>query len=418
MAEIIPFKSVRPTRDKVHLVASRSYITYKPKQLSRKLKENPFSFIHIINPDFKKKKQLPPLSTERFKRVKAKYAEFVDHGYLEPEAEPCIYIYRQVTPKAVFTGFVCGVNVQEYLDGKIKIHEQTITSRVDVFSKYLDVCDFNAEPVLLTYKDGTTDFADLLKTICHERPEYDFTTTDHVRHELWPVSDKELIGRIQEQFGTLDTLYIADGHHRMASSANLSESRKKRHKDWSEKDICNFALALIIPESILSIEAFHRVLNLDEPLNEADLLEKLSHAYECVKFDGIFIPETNHQFGMRLASGWYALRLKKPVDSKSPVDQIDPMVLTQTILEPIFGIMDQKTDQRIDFIPENQSLNKLEKKLEQGGLSVIFTMHPLSTRELFAVADANEIMPPKSTYIEPKLRSGLTIMNLSETKLL
>lgn len=413
MAEIIPFKSVRPTRDKAHLVASRSYITYKPKQLSRKLNENPFSFIHIINPDYGEKEISPALSDERFEKVKAKYNEFVDHGYLCKEETANFYIYRQITPTATFTGIICGVQVQEYLDGQIKVHEQTITSRVEVFTKYLDVCDFNAEPVLLTYKGEGANLKHTIEANTQVRSEYDFSTSDRVRHQLWPISDQGEIEKIQEAFDKIDCLYIADGHHRMASSANLGKNRKERDSNWHHDDICNFALALIIPESTLSIQSFHRVITLAEPLVEENLFNALALVYDIEKCDEAYIPAANHHFGMRIASGWYALTLKNAVTAKTAVEQIDPMVLTQTILEPIFGIEDQKTDDRIHFVPENYKLAKLEKKIDNKRLSVVFTLFPVSTQELFDVADANEIMPPKSTYIEPKLRSGLTIMNLS-----
>ncbi len=414
MAEIIPFQSVRPPKDKVHLVASRSYVTYKPKALKRKLKENPFSFIHIINPEFGKRVKSEPNSPERFLKVKERYEEFIEDNFLLKDAKPAFYLYKQVTPRRSFMGIICGVQVQEYLDGKIKIHEETLTQRVEVFTEYLDTCDFNAEPVLLTYKEkGHINLPDLAEKYCQNPAEYDFTTTDRIRHEMWIIDQKGDIEEIQNRFANIENLYIADGHHRMASSAKLGENRRARN-NWSPTDICNYALALIIPDSILEIESFHRLINLGEPLDEADLINKLSSHFDVEKSEKSICPEKRFEFGMRLPSGWYSLKLKSSdISFKTVVGQLDPMLLTKHVLEPIFGILDQKTDPRIQFVPGIQSPRKLEKKVDKGEVSAIFTLHPVSTDELFAVADANEIMPPKSTYIEPKLRSGLTIMPLS-----
>lgn len=412
MARIIPFQAVRPPRDKVHLVATRSYVTYKPRQLNRKLLENPFSFVHIINPEFGSKRKSRPNSDTRFKRIKKRFDEFCEMGILEQDPEPAFYVYRQITREHSFTGIVCGVDIKEYSAGRIKIHEQTLTSRVDVFTKYLDICNFNAEPVLLTYRDSAADMdAEISKSI-EDRAEYDFTTTDHVRHQLWPVTDLELIAKFQSAFANIDCLYIADGHHRMASSAWLGEKRRKKD-DWKPSDISNYALALILPEKELHIKPFHRVIQLDEPIDESKVKAKIEVHFEIEKVSGRYFPGRKQEFGMRLASGWYRLRLKDQITSERVVAHLDPMILTQTVLEPVFDIHDQKTDRRIRFIPEAEKLPKIEKSIDEGLTTVLFTLYPVSTDEVFAVSDAREIMPPKSTYVEPKLRSGLTIMDLS-----
>src|SRR5690606_22445218 len=208
MAEIIPFRAVRPTRDKVHLVATRSYVTYQPRHLNRKLLENPYSFVHIINPEFGKSRKSRPNSDTRFKRIKKRFEEFCDENILVQDDQDAFYIYRQITPSHTFTGIVCGVAVKEYTEGHIKIHEQTLTSRVGVFTQYLDICDFNAEPVLLTYTSKTTKIDALIGKSTNTRPEYDFTTTDRIQHQLWLVDDKNEIEAIQKEFSKLECLYI------------------------------------------------------------------------------------------------------------------------------------------------------------------------------------------------------------------
>ena len=412
MAEIIPFRAVRPPRDKVHLVATRSYVTYKPRHLNRKLMENPYSFVHIINPEFGKTNKSRPNSDSRFKKIKNRFEDFCEKGILAQDEKDSFYIYKQITPTHSFTGIICGVAVKEYTEGHIKIHEQTLTSRVSVFTKYLDICDFNAEPVLLTYTDKSPDIDSLTAKSMEVRPEYDFTTTDHIRHQLWLIDNKSEIKAIQKSFAKLDCLYIADGHHRMASSALLGEKRKSR-KDWKPTDIDNFALALILPEKELNIRPFHRVIQLEEPIDEKAFLKKLEPHFKITKKSRTYFPKANQEFGMRLSNGWYSLKLKDTIVSDKVVEHLDPQILTNTILEPLFDIHDQKTDRRIQFIPGKDPLDKFEKSIDQGLTTALFTLHSTTHKQLFEVSDAREIMPPKSTYVEPKLRSGLTIMKLS-----
>jgi len=409
MAEITPFRAVRPTRDKAHLVASRSYVSYSPRHLNRKLQENPFSFIHIINPEFGSNVKTKPNSPARFKKVKARFEQFLADGVLMQDDEPAFYLYRQSSAASSSMGLICGVSVAEYAAGKIKIHEQTITSRVSIFTSYLDVCDFNAEPVLLTYTTEASHLNSLMHALAADRAEYEFSTTDCMKHELWVIDKPGQIAAIQEEMKAVKTLYIADGHHRMASSAMLSETRKQR----GSQALTDFALALIVPEQELRIQSFHRIIHLEEGLDEKAFLQQLEKDFSVTKTSLAIYPSKVHQFGMCLSSGWYTLELIKPISAKTAIDALDTMVLTRKVLEPLFGIFDQKIDRRISFLPENQSLSAVEKSIHQGRCTAIFTLHAIGVPELVAVADANEIMPPKSTYIEPKLRSGLTIMKLS-----
>ncbi len=412
MAEIIPFRAVRPTRDKVHLVATRSYVTYQPRHLNRKLLENPYSFVHIINPEFGKSRKSRPNSDSRFNNIKNKFDAFCEDGTLMQDKDDAFYVYQQITPTHSFTGIICGVAVKEYTEGHIKIHEQTLTSRVSVFTKYLDICDFNAEPVLLTYTDKSPKIDTLIAKSKEVRAEYDFTTTDRIHHQLWLITDSAEISAIKVEFSKLDCLYIADGHHRMASSALLGEKRKNR-KNWTPNDISNYALALIMPEKELNIQPFHRVIKLDEPIDEREFLADLTDHFTVTKKAKRYFPKLNHEFGLRLSNGWYSLKLKDKIVSDKVVEHLDPMILTKTILEPLFDIHDQKTDRRIQFIPGKDPIDRFEKSIDEGSTTALFTLHSTSTKQLFDVSDANEIMPPKSTYVEPKLRSGLTIMKLS-----
>lgn len=358
------------------------------------------------------KRKSRPNSDARFKKIKRRYEEFCANGNLIQDEKVGFYIYRQLTKTHSFTGVICGVDVSEYATNHIKIHEQTLTSRVEVFTKYLDICNFNAEPVLLTYRDEAMNMDSEIEKSIADRAEYDFTTTDGVRHQLWPVTDAKLIANFIADFAQLHCLYIADGHHRMASSTLLGEKRRKQ-KNWKPSDISNYSLALILPERELNINPFHRVIQLDEIVDEREILNPIRTHFEVKKVPNTFFPKRKHEFGLRLASGWYRLILKDKITSDNAVDHLDPMVLTQNILKPVFQIHDQKTDRRITFIPGKQNINKIEKSIDEGLTTALFTLFPLTTDQIFAVSDAGEIMPPKSTFVEPKLRSGLTIMDLS-----
>jgi len=412
MISISPFRAVRPTRDKVHLVASRSYVSYTAGGLKRKLEENPYSFIHIINPEFGTLNKTRKNSPDRFTKVRDKYLSFIQKRILHTEDQPSFYLYEQSTPSASFTGLICGVSTEDYRQGRIKKHEQTLTSRESMFCRYLDICGFNAEPVLLTYRENLAGVEAFYAAQKLERPEYEFTTTDKVTHRLWVIDDERDQEKLIDWINKVDGLYIADGHHRMASSALLSEKRKAENPNHTGLENYNFTMAMLMPGDHLQILPFHRLLKGKFEIDDKNLIEKLKANYEIEHCDHCFRPNSKRQFGMRLEKGWYSLKLKNYPGGKNAYEHLDSVILTKTILEPIFGIVDQKTDPRIQFIPDTMSITPLEKSINSGGAKVLFTMYRVSSDELYAISDEGNTMPPKSTYIEPKLRSGLTIMPL------
>ena len=412
MIKISPFRAVRPTRDKVHLVASRSYVSYTPAALSRKLTENPFSFIHIINPEFGNERKSRKNSPERFEKVREKYLSFLKDGILMQDEKDCFYLYEQKTPEAAFTGIICGVSTQDYREGRIKKHEQTLTSREALFCSYLDICGFNAEPVLLTYRENLAGLEALFASVKIERPEYEFTTTDRVLHRIWLIESNEDLKLIKDRLSKVSCLYIADGHHRMASSALLSEKRSAENPEHSGNEVYNYTMAMVMPGKNLQISPFHRFLSGDFGISDTELLEALESEYDISKCSECFLPSGKRQFGMRLKDGWYQLNLKSYPGGSDAYSHLDAVILTRTILEPVFKITDQKTDKRIRFVPGNKDLKKEVNAIKAGQGKALFTMFHVSSGELYAVSDQAQTMPPKSTFIEPKLRSGLTIMNL------
>ncbi|MCH2215737.1 MAG: DUF1015 domain-containing protein [Flavobacteriales bacterium] len=412
MINLIPFKAVRPPREKVHLVASRSYVSYTPGALSRKLSENPYSFIHIINPEFSTGERTKKNSPERFKKVRKRYLDFIHHGFIESDSTSGFYLYSQSTPKGSFTGIIGGVSTLDYRSGKIKKHEQTLTKREEMFCDYLEICGFNAEPVLLSYREELSSLEALFATIKLERPEYEFTTTDKLTHRLWTVKNESDIERIKTVFQKIDCLYIADGHHRMASSSLLAEKRANQNRKHHGKEDYNFTMAMIIQGESLRISPFHRVITKDIEIHPDSFIDQLSLKFEIRKLDGPHYPSGKREFGLRLKGGWYSLKLRDFEGDGTAVSHLDAVILTKTILKPILNIKDQKRDKRIQFVPEGGDFDQIEKKIESGQCSALFTLCPVSSQELYDISDEGSTMPPKTTYIEPKLRSGLTIMNL------
>lgn len=413
MARIFPFRAIRAPRDKVALVASRSYINYSKSGLKSRLKGNPYTFLHVLNPDSSKGENAPRSRKQRFLNIKDKLDSFIEEGHLFKEDEEAIYIYHQEANNFEFYGLICGMAIDEYLSGKIKIHENTITRKERLFKQYLDSTRFNAEPVLLTHKP-INSVNKIISKYSKRFPDYDFRTTDTIRHQLWVIKTKTDIEAIQKAYGNLDALYLADGHHRSASSALMAKSDRRRKIPGIGSEMF---MALNVPEDQLRILSFDRVVKDLNGQSSEEFLEKMSVKFKIKKKKGDkgFRPLKVHRFGFYLDGIWYrAILRKKYRVFKSPVEELDVQILTQLILDPILGIKDQKNDRRVDFIGGHEDVEVVEKLVNKGKYKIGFSLFPVSTVQLKAIADAKQVMPPKSTWIEPKLRSGLTVMDLND----
>jgi uncharacterized protein (DUF1015 family) len=411
MAKIHPFKAIRPTRDKVHLVATRPYYTYKKKVLHAKLEDNPFTFLHIINPEFGSLIRTEPNSVERFALVEESFNFFRENGVLIQEKVPSIYIYRQTTGNNDYIGIIAGASIEEYKNDSIKKHEATITSREKMFTDYLNVVGFNAEPVLLSYS-GLKEIDDFIEQKSLERAEYEFSTTDLKKHELWVLSPEETT-KIQQAFDALDAVYIADGHHRSASSVGLKKYRTENNLPQFPNE--DFFLAFFINEQKVNILEFNRLAKTLNNHTEEEIVTALKPLFEVSSLPSAQKPSRAHEITMCIKGNWYLLKCKAEIiDENHPVKCLDAEILTQFVLDPILGICDLKTDDRIEFASGEYPLAKFEKKITQGDFKIGFVLYPLSIDEVKRVADNQMIMPPKSTWVEPKLRSGLTIYPINE----
>ena len=408
MISIKPFKAIRPTRDKAYLVATRSYVSYTNDELEEKLNNNPFTFLHVINPDFDDK--MPSFGEERYAKVKKRFEQFKKLEYFIEEDKPAYYIYQQQAENHVFTGIIAATSVQDYIEGRIKVHENTLSAREEMFTNYLNVTGFNAEPVLLLYRP-LASLGELKSRYINMRAEYEFTSTDKVLHLLWPVTGEADVQQITDAFKEVNALYIADGHHRCASSVRLAALR------GGDTDAAHqYFMAFLLPETTIRIHEFNRLVKDLNGMTSQAFLDAVKASYFVHEIERTkYRPGSLHEISMYLDGKWYAL-YSRP-GSYNPEDAVaglDCQILSDNLLGPILGITDLRTDERIDFLPGNTGPEGIMKAVNSGKYRVGFGLFPVSIEQLKRVSDEGLVMPPKSTYIEPKLRSGLTIYNLDE----
>lgn len=405
MAHIIPFKAVRPTRDKVNLVASRSYQTYTQAEREARLDYNPFSFLHIVNPGYKYHLELK--GEDRYKLVRNRYLEFKEDDIFIQDKHSAYYVYKIVNREGdIFNGIVAAASIEDYKKDVIKKHEDTIEYRENVFKEYLKTVGFNAEPVLLTYPDNDT-ISKLILEKQQERAEFEFTTTYRDTHYLWIIEDAEKIEILKSEFSKIKRLYIADGHHRSASSVLLSDELKGNNKSESY----NYFMSYLIPESELLIHEYNRLVkDLNGKSKEAFLIELDAMFRIENRGKTLYKPSNKHHFSMYLDGEFYSLYLRKDNYAiNNALDALDTQILFKTILQPILGINDMRNEQRLDYSHGKSDLLTIKTKVDSGEFKVGFGLVPITINELKSIADEHLIMPPKSTFIEPKLRSGVTI---------
>ena len=409
MAVIKPFRAVKPTRDKVSLVASRSYQSYTQAEREARLDYNPFSFLHIVNPGYKYDKEIS--GAGRYQLVKNRYSEFKEDGVFVQDKKPSFYIYKIVDrDQQTFNGIVAAASVEDYQNDVIKKHEDTIASREIVFKDYLKTVGFNAEPVLLTYPDSKA-ISSIMAEIQEQRAEFEFTTTYRDTHYLWQIDSEAHINTITEAFEAMETLYIADGHHRSSSSLLLCKDLKAENKRHKGDETYNFFMSFLIPESELRIHEFNRLVKDLNGLTKEEFLIQLDTLYR-IENRGImpYKPSKAHHFSMYLDGEFYSMYLRKTnYKFKTSLEELDAQLLYQTILKPILGITYLRSDKRIDYLSGKKDIINLKSKIDSGEFTVGFGMVPATIEQMKHIADDGLKMPPKSTYIEPKLRSGVTI---------
>ena len=408
MAKIYSFKAVRPPRDKAGLVSFRPFEDYRLGELTAQLEYNPFSFLHIINPGYKYQHEIT--GKKRYQLVKNRYLEFKEANILIRDKIPCYYFYKIVTHKNTFTGIIAAASVQDYENNIIKRHEDTIAKREMLFKDYLKVVGFNTEPVLLTYPDSREINAVIEQTMKNP-PEYEFSTQNKETHYLWKICEPQVVNRIKTEFERMPNLYIADGHHRSASSALLAKESKEANPNHTGEEPYNYFMSFLIAESNLKINEFTRLITDLHGLSKEEFLMQLDESFRIEnRGTEVYSPSKKHHFNMYLDGEFYSLYLRKTnYEFTDALSNLDTFILYEKILKPILGIEDLRNDTRIAYFHGKNDLMEIKAKVDSGKFAVGFGMLPITIQEIKQVADEGLTMPPKSTYIEPKLRSGLTI---------
>ncbi|WP_431471733.1 DUF1015 domain-containing protein [Nonlabens sp. SCSIO 43208] len=402
MPKIKPFKGVRASKEIATHLISRSYQDYKRKELKSTLKYNPFSFLHILNPGYKFNHE--STGNERFQLVRNRYLEFKEDQFLKGESVPSFYLYQCTENGHEYVGIIAAASTYDYNNNVIKKHENTLKVRETLFKEYLKTVGFNAEPVLITYPDQQ-DIDDIVSRIKQREPEYHFKTTDRNEHKVWIIDDAKDCNKIEQSFAALPHLYIADGHHRSASSYLLSQDLGNKHDSY------NYFMSFLIPESQLQIFEFNRLVTDLNDLTKENFLMKLDQHFRIQnRGKEMYKPSKKHHFSMYLDGEFYSLYWRKQVMTiDSPLDDLDTQMLYDYLLQPILDIKDPRNDRRLSYNYGKDALLDMKEQVDNNEYAVGFGLFPATVEQIKKIADADLVMPPKSTYIKPKLPSGLLI---------
>ena len=414
MAVFRPFKALRPTKEYASKVAALPYDVMNSEEAKEMVKGNPYSFLHIDKAEIDLPEGTYLYSDEVYAKAKENLKNAEAQGIMANDDTPCFYVYRQIMNGREQTGLVGCAWVDDYIENRIKKHELTRADKEADRIRHVDTCNANTGPIFLCYK-GQDEISAIINKYTENEPEYDFVTDDGISNTVWVINNAEDCKKLSALLADAGDFYIADGHHRCASAVNVAKMRRESNPCYNGTEEFNFFLAVLFPADELEIMDYNRVVKDLNGNTEAEFIEKISDKFvvEESGCTGAYHPEEKHTFGMYLEGKWYKLTAKAGTfDENNPVDQLDVSILQKNLLTPILNIGDPRTDKRIDFIGGIRGLGELER-LVNGGFSVAFSMYPTTLEDLMAIADANMIMPPKSTWFEPKLLSGLFIHKLS-----
>ncbi len=408
MAIIKPFRGVRPKRELVEKVASPPYDVISSDEARELVKDNPYSFLHVVKPEIDLPENIDLYDESVYKKGAENLNRLMEEKILIQDEEEYFYIYRQKIGDIIQTGLVCCASVDDYDDDIIKKHEQTRADKEEDRTKHVYTLNANTGPVFLTYR-STKEIDTLIEDGKEREPEYNFISPDGVEHTFWVVRKKELKNELIKKFGEIPNLYVADGHHRSAAASRVRKLKKMENSNHTGNEEYNYFLVVIFPHNQLNIMDYNRVVKDLNGFSVDEFFKKVEEKF-TVKESNLKKPDEKHTFGMYLDGKWYLLRAKEGIfDKNDPVKVLDVSILQENLLGPILGIGDPRKDERIDFVGGIRGTGELEKLVNSKKYRVAFSMFPTSIEELMDIADAGKFMPPKSTWFEPKLRSGLAI---------
>lgn len=411
MITIHPFKALRPDAQHAKQVASRPYDVLNSKEAKIEAQGNPSSFLHITKSEIDLPEDVDIHSQQVYDTAKKNLDAFISRNILFRESKPCYYIYRLVMPARAGsdgngrsqTGLVCGSSVDDYEKGLIKKHEFTRPEKEQDRINHITTTGAQTGNVFLAYRNvGEIDTL-ISKWQKEKNPVYDLLADDGIQHSIWIINDTDTINTLSELFKTrVPFTYIADGHHRAASAAKVRKALGNKATEGAD-----IFLTTLFPSNQLHIMDYNRVVKDLNGLNTKDFFEKIKHSFSVEKADKAFSPAKLHEFGLYIDKQWYTLTAKENTYTNDPIGILDVTILQNNLLDPILGIKDQRTDQRIDFVGGIRGLEELEKRVDCGEMALAISLHPVSIQQLFDIADSGNVMPPKSTWFEPKLRDGL-----------
>ncbi len=413
MAIIKPFQALRPPKHLAERVAALPYDVMNVEEARQMASGEPDSFLHISRAEIDLPAEIDPHDDSVYARGKQNLDDFIQRGVLIKDSAEHYYVYRQRMGNIVQTGLVVCTSVDDYQSGVIKKHEHTRPDKEDDRVKHIDMLDANDEPVFYI-SPYNMEIEKAINGIITAIPEYDFTTSDGVSHTLWLANDPLTIATLTELFAAFPRLYVADGHHRSAAAQRVRELRKNSNPQHTGQEEYNYFLTVVFPENQLNIMPYNRVVKDLRGLGIAEFINRLGSMFEITPAKDQVIPKSRHQFGMYLDKHWYNLHLRPGiVDENDTVSRLDVSILQDHVLNPILGIHNPRTDNRIHFVGGIRGNQELVKLVDSTEYAVAFSLHPTSINELIELANQDKIMPPKSTWFEPKLRSGLFLHTLS-----
>lgn len=409
MAVLKPFVAYRPKPELANLIASKPYDVLNSEEAREEVKGNSLSFLHVGKPEIDLDPSINLYDIQVYEKGKENLWKLINEGNLIADEKANLYIYAQTMNGRTQYGFVGCTSVDDYWNDKIKKHEHTRQVKEEDRCQHVRITNAHTGPIFLTYRDNI-ELETILNIYAKLTPNIDFTDVYNVRHQAWVISDDTEIANISRLFGEIENLYVADGHHRSAAAGIVGRERQLANPNHNGSEEYNFFLSVVFPASQLYIMDYNRVVKDLNGLSNEEFFEKISKNFTVVKSDSQVKPKNKGEFGMYLDNQWYILLAEEELMANDdPIESLDVSILQNYILDNILNIQDPRTDNRIDFVGGIRGLGELEKRVNSGEMKVAFSMHPTSIAELMRIADSGNVMPPKSTWFEPKLKDGMFV---------
>lgn len=416
MAILRSFRGYRPKKEFAGRIASRPYDVLSSEEARQEVRGNPYSFLHVVKPEVDLPLNTDLYSDRVYETGRKNLENMIRDGIFFQDEQPSLYIYAQTMNGVTQYGLVGCASILDYMNNVIRKHELTRPDKEEDRKRHIRESNFNAEPVFFAYPPHK-DIDAIVAGIVREEPEYDFTADDGIAHRLWVISDRDLIRQLETLFATdVPFTYVADGHHRTAAAAGVGVERRQKDHGHTGKEEYNYFLAVHFPANQLTIIDYNRVVKDLNGLGEEEFVRKLESSFVVSKVGKeIFKPSRLHEFGLYLSGCWYSLRAREGTyNDHDPIGRLDVTILSEQVLVPLLNITDLRKSKRIDFVGGIRGLEELERRVDSGEMKVAFALYPVSMEQLMEIADTDNIMPPKTTWFEPKLRSGLILHKLDD----